>query len=79
VLTSEQMMIIINYGLKSRKVGFTGANADSTRSGGILQICIKDRSGENHGKISFIDLAGSEKAPDTVEMISTQSLIVRNQ
>ena len=66
VLNLEQMMIIINYGLKSRTVGVTGANADSSRSHGILQISIKDCSGENQGKISFIDLAGSERAADTV-------------
>lgn len=66
VLNLEQMMAIIEYGLKARTVGVTGANADSSRSHGILQISIKDRAGENHGKISFIDLAGSERAADTV-------------
>lgn len=66
VLSLDQMMTIIEYGLKGRTVGVTGANADSSRSHGILQISIKDRSGENHGKISFIDLAGSERAADTV-------------
>ncbi len=66
VLSLEQMMTLIEYGLKARTVGITGANADSSRSHGILQINIKDHSGENHGKISFIDLAGSERAADTV-------------
>ena len=66
VLNLEQMMTLIEYGLKARTVGVTGANSDSSRSHGIMQISIKNRKGENHGKISFIDLAGSERAADTV-------------
>ena len=46
-----------------------GANLDSSRSHAILQILInhRDPSVANvlHGKFSFIDLAGSERAADT--------------
>ena len=66
VITLDQLMNVIDFGLKIRTVGVTGANADSSRSHGILQICIKDNNGDNHGKITFIDLAGSERAADTV-------------
>lgn len=66
VINLDQLMNIIEYGLKARSVGSTGANADSSRSHGILQICLKDPNGDNHGKITFIDLAGSERAADTV-------------
>eukprot|EP00929_Paragymnodinium_shiwhaense_P085989 TRINITY_DN4646_c0_g1_i1.p1 TRINITY_DN4646_c0_g1~~TRINITY_DN4646_c0_g1_i1.p1 ORF type:complete len:762 (+),score=155.67 TRINITY_DN4646_c0_g1_i1:195-2480(+) len=69
----QQLMEVLEYGLTSRTTGTTGANADSSRSHAILQISLKDlRSGHDgdgrlveHGKISFIDLAGSERGADT--------------
>jgi hypothetical protein len=60
-------MALIEFGLKARTVGVTGANMDSSRSHAILQICIKEPNGNPHGKISFIDLAGSERAVDTID------------
>ena len=62
------LMNIIEYGLNSRTVGITGANADSSRSHGIIQIKIKDANFKEYGKISFIDLAGSERAADTIDV-----------
>ena len=62
------LMQIIEYGLNSRTVGVTGANADSSRSHGIIQIKIKDANMKEYGKISFIDLAGSERAADTIDV-----------
>ena len=61
------LMQIIEYGLMARTVGVTGANADSSRSHGIIQIKIKDGNLKDYGKISFIDLAGSERAADTID------------
>ena len=61
------LMNVIEKGLRMRTVGITGANADSSRSHGIIQICIKNSSNKIHGKISFIDLAGSERAADTID------------
>eukprot|EP00747_Dinoflagellata_sp_TGD_P108419 gnl/TRDRNA2_/TRDRNA2_170404_c0_seq1.p1 gnl/TRDRNA2_/TRDRNA2_170404_c0~~gnl/TRDRNA2_/TRDRNA2_170404_c0_seq1.p1 ORF type:complete len:684 (-),score=133.09 gnl/TRDRNA2_/TRDRNA2_170404_c0_seq1:92-2143(-) len=69
----NELMEVIEYGLNSRTVGVTGANVDSSRSHAILQICLKDvRNKEDgklreHGKISFIDLAGSERGADTLD------------
>ncbi len=60
-------MQVIEYGLKARTVGITGANMDSSRSHGILQIGIKEPNGTPFGRISFIDLAGSERAQDTID------------
>ena len=40
---------------------------DSSRSHGILQINIKTKDKEIYSKISFIDLAGSERAVDTID------------
>ena len=62
------LMQIIEFGLNCRTVGVTGANADSSRSHGIIQIKIKDSNMKDFGKISFIDLAGSERAADTIDV-----------
>lgn len=59
-------MQIIEYGLKIRTTGSTGANNDSSRSHAVIQISIKDDHSNPAGKITFIDLAGSERAADTV-------------
>lgn len=67
VTDMSMLMNIIERGLRGRTVGVTGANADSSRSHGIIQICIKNSSNKIHGKISFIDLAGSERAADTID------------
>ena len=63
----EELLDIIDFGLNSRTVGITGANLDSSRSHGILQISIKTKDKEPYSKISFIDLAGSERAVDTID------------
>jgi kinesin family protein 2/24 len=66
----QELMEVIEYGLNSRTTGVTGANVDSSRSHAILQICLKDAQSKEdgrareHGKISFIDLAGSERGAD---------------
>jgi kinesin family protein 2/24 len=62
----ESLLAAIEFGLASRSTGATGVNADSSRSHAILQIFIKTPRGRTHGKISFIDLAGSERAADTM-------------
>ena len=63
----KELLDIIDFGLNSRTVGVTGANLDSSRSHAILQINIKTKNKESYGKISFIDLAGSERAVDTID------------
>ena len=63
----EELLDIIDFGLNSRTVGITGANLDSSRSHAILQIVIKTKEKEVYSKISFIDLAGSERAVDTID------------
>lgn len=72
----EQVAKTIEEGGKCRSTGTTGANADSSRSHAILEIQLKymDTQTEDgndadpstvYGKLSFIDLAGSERAADT--------------
>uniref|UniRef100_A0A6N2NBW6 Kinesin-like protein n=1 Tax=Salix viminalis TaxID=40686 RepID=A0A6N2NBW6_SALVM len=73
----------IEKGNASRSTGSTGANEESSRSHAILQLVVKKhsevkdsrrnndvndyRSGKVVGKISFIDLAGSERGADTTD------------
>ncbi len=67
VTNISSMMSLIDYGLKARTVGVTGANSDSSRSHGIIQVSIRESNGNPYGKISFIDLAGSERASDVID------------
>lgn len=50
-------------------IGSTGANDTSSRSHAVLQILLKPRKNRKaiHGKLSFIDLAGSERGADRGE------------
>lgn len=73
----------IERGNAARSTGTTGANEESSRSHAILQLAVKkhvevkdsrrkidendSRNGRVVGKISFIDLAGSERGADTTD------------
>lgn len=62
---------LIEMSGKQRSTGSTAANADSSRSHSIMQFALKKPDGANGqklvGKISFIDLAGSERGADTFD------------
>ena len=72
------LMNIIEYGLMARTVGMTGANADSSRFHGIIQIKIKDSNLKDYRKISFIDLASCERAETLLILINRLYLMGRN-
>ncbi|XP_024386692.1 uncharacterized protein [Physcomitrium patens] len=65
----------IDKGNQSRSTGSTGANEESSRSHAILQLVVKKAQEGKEGKeisrvvgkISFIDLAGSERGADTTD------------
>uniref|UniRef100_A0A2C9JU95 Kinesin motor domain-containing protein n=1 Tax=Biomphalaria glabrata TaxID=6526 RepID=A0A2C9JU95_BIOGL len=58
---------ILEYGNSVRSKGATGVNPDSSRSHAILQLDIRNGEDIKIGKISFIDLAGSERASDVTD------------
>ncbi|KAI9340405.1 P-loop containing nucleoside triphosphate hydrolase protein [Zopfochytrium polystomum] len=62
----ETLMEIFDFGHNARSTGATGANADSSRSHAIFQIVLKHKRSKKktQGKLSFIDLAGSERGAD---------------
>ncbi|KAM7483743.1 hypothetical protein LguiB_008326 [Lonicera macranthoides] len=70
----ETIKELIEKGSGTRSTGTTGANEESSRSHAILQLAIK-RSPDGSeskparvvGKLSFIDLAGSERGADTTD------------
>ncbi|KDP33665.1 hypothetical protein JCGZ_07236 [Jatropha curcas] len=70
----EAIREFIEKGNATRSTGTTGANEESSRSHAILQLAIK-RSVDGSetkparlvGKLSFIDLAGSERGADTTD------------
>ena len=64
----DDIMNTIGSGLTVRTSGTTGANADSSRSHAILQLQLRNRNDMKYlGKMSFIDLAGSERGADTID------------
>ncbi|EOY30806.1 ATP binding microtubule motor family protein isoform 2 [Theobroma cacao] len=74
VLDVETIKELIERGNATRSTGTTGANEESSRSHAILQLAIKRSSDGSEmkparlvGKLSFIDLAGSERGADTTD------------
>lgn len=70
----EAIKELIERGNATRSTGTTGANEESSRSHAILQLAIKRLVDGNDskparviGKLSFIDLAGSERGADTTD------------
>ncbi|XP_073050337.1 kinesin-like protein KIN-13A [Primulina eburnea] len=83
VLDVQIVKEYIEKGNAARSTGSTGANEESSRSHAILQLAVKKhnevkeskrnidgndaRNAKVVGKISFIDLAGSERGADTTD------------
>jgi len=66
VVNVHSLMQIIDFGNSVRTTASTSANLDSSRSHAILQIALKEGN-KMFGKMSFIDLAGSERGADVVD------------
>ena len=66
VQTVNEVMTLIRRGMSVRTSGATSANENSSRSHAIFQITLKKKNmTKDYGKISLIDLAGSERGRDT--------------
>ncbi|CAE7877456.1 kif19 [Symbiodinium sp. KB8] len=70
--SAEEIMALLHQGNKNRTTESTGANVTSSRSHAVLQVMVhqRDRTADivahvNLGKLSMIDLAGSERASQT--------------
>ncbi len=61
----EDVLSLIQYGMNIRTSGTTSANQHSSRSHAVFQIILRNKAKKEHGKISLIDLAGSERGRDT--------------
>ncbi|KAJ8029129.1 Kinesin-like protein KIF24 [Holothuria leucospilota] len=64
----------IEQGNGLRSQGSSGVNTSSSRSHAVLQMQLKDVTGNRLGRLSFIDLAGSERACDRGEPDKTTRL-----
>ncbi|KAI8378539.1 P-loop containing nucleoside triphosphate hydrolase protein [Blakeslea trispora] len=61
----QDLKSVFEYGNAGRTTGRTGANSKSSRSHAVLQVLLRTRrSNKVYGKLSFIDLAGSERGAD---------------
>ncbi|XP_035665945.1 kinesin-like protein KIF24 [Branchiostoma floridae] len=69
----SELMEIIAYGNTVRRNGSTKVNLDSSRSHAVLQIQLKDSRERDRGRISFIDLAGSERLCEANFLASKQN------
>lgn len=69
VSSVDTLTKLIDQSGSQRSTGSTAANADSSRSHSIMQFALKvgGPEGKLAGKISFIDLAGSERGADTFD------------
>lgn len=67
IMNVHSIMQIIEFGMSVRMTSSTCHNSDSSRSHAILQISLKEPNNKVYGKMSFIDLAGSERASDVTD------------
>lgn len=69
VSSAEELMSVIDAGALNRSTGTTSANADSSRSHAVLHLSLRKDVGRTKnkeiGRLTFIDLAGSERGADT--------------
>lgn len=63
----EDIMAALQKGMGLRAQGTTGANSESSRSHAIMTMTLKHYD-KPYSKMSFIDLAGSERGADTMHV-----------
>lgn len=73
VANPDELIALIEHGAAKRSTGTTSRNADSSRSHAVLQLNLHNRNvrpsrgglSEEFSRLTFIDLAGSERGADT--------------
>ncbi|KAK9890088.1 hypothetical protein WA026_008898 [Henosepilachna vigintioctopunctata] len=67
VISTEDVLKLIQKGNQARTSGQTFANMNSSRSHAVFQIYLRSNNNMHkiHGKFSLIDLAGNERGADT--------------
>ncbi|XP_065166429.1 kinesin-like protein Klp10A isoform X3 [Atheta coriaria] len=67
VVSTEEVLKLIQRGNQARTSGQTSANTNSSRSHAVFQIIVRLNNSPQkiHGKFSLIDLAGNERGADT--------------
>lgn len=65
VRSAEEMLAVIDIGNSNRTTHATESNDVSSRSHAICQVSLRSSAGKLAGKLSLIDLAGSERGADT--------------
>ena len=63
VSSADDLMALIQDGARNRSTGTTSRNADSSRSHAVLQLHLRNEN--SNSRLTFIDLAGSERGADT--------------
>jgi len=73
VYNVQDVLKLLDLGMKTRTSGTTSANQNSSRSHAIFQLILRKKGhgkdgtlGSLHGKFSLIDLAGNERGADTI-------------
>lgn len=64
----DDLIAVLNEGIKNRKSGSHELNKDSSRSHSLMTVyviseteSVESKSVKRYGKITFVDLAGSER------------------
>jgi len=78
ISSADDLMKLIEKGASNRSTGSTSANRDSSRSHAVLQLHLRksvaSKADVEHGRLTFIDLAGSERGGDTDQASRTTRL-----
>ena len=74
--TVEDIMNALSQGMLLRAQGTTGANSESSRSHAIMSMSLMHYD-KLYSKMSFIDLAGSERGADTMHTDKQKKMVPR--
>jgi len=65
VYAPSDVLSLVAEGNEQRATGSTSRNADSSRSHAVMQFHVYEEDGQEFSRLTFIDLAGSERGADT--------------